>query len=232
MRHTAGHILKELKTLGKADVRATKEKFGIFPQRSLGIFLKDLKMLAKELPKSNLLACELFDTGQYEARLLVPMIFNPKDLTPCLMDRWAVNFSTWEECDTYCMGFFGKSSFAYEKAFEWAQKKTLYFKRAGFVCMVSHAFTNKIAPNEEFISFLPEIVRYSTDERLYVKKGINWALRQIGKRNIDLLKVARHTAKELSQSEDSNARWIGRDALKQLKGPSIHMKNYPKHSYQ
>ncbi len=224
-------ILKKLKRLGKPEVIQTKQKFGIYVKDSYGIFLKDLKMFAKEIPKDDLLAKALFDTGVYEARLLVPMIFNPDNLTSKLMDEWADSFNTWEICDTYCMGFFGLSHFAYEKAFKWVKKRGEYQKRAGFVCIVAYAFTNKTASNEAFKAFFPELIQYSNDGRVYVMKSINWALRQIGKRNRDLHRDAIILAKLFCTMESDSAQWIGKDALRQLQQESVHMKNYPRSLY-
>lgn len=220
-------ILKTLEALGSDKVIKTKQKFGIHAKDSFGVFLKDLKVLSKKIPKDDLLAKALFDTGVYEARLLVPMIFNPENLTKRLMDQWVDTFNTWEICDTYCMGFFGRSPYVYEKAIKWVKKQGEYQRRAGFVCMVSYAFTNKFSKNEEYQPFFSEIIRYSNDDRHYVKKGVNWALRQIGKRNKDLYQEVIQIAEQLSLSESGSGRWIGKDALSQLQRDNVAMKNYP-----
>lgn len=153
------HILKELEKMGDPKVKKIKETFAISPQNSYGIFLKDLNVLAKKIGKNDDDAIKLFDTGIYEARLLTSILFNPKHLTEALMDNWVQVFDNWEICDTYCMNVFGKSKFAVKKAFEWAAKEPEYQKRAGFVCMVQYAFTNKDAPNSEIQQFFPLMIK-------------------------------------------------------------------------
>lgn len=221
-------ILKELETMGDPNVKAIKETFAIAPQNTYGIFLKDLNGLAKKIGKNDSLAIQLFDTGIYEARLLTSMLFNPKNLTEALMDHWVAAFDTWEICDTTCMNCFGKSRFAVKKAFEWAESEPEFQKRAGFVCMVQYAFTNKDAPNEEIRQFFPVMLKHANDERTYVMKGINWALRQVGKRNKDLYAEAIEAAHEIHALGSKPARWIASDALRQLQSPKVFFKNYPR----
>jgi 3-methyladenine DNA glycosylase AlkD len=179
-------ILQELERLGSPEVKHIKAGFAITAEPSYGIFLKDLNVLAKRIGRNDDLALRLFDTGIYEARLLCRMLFNPRRISEALMEKWVQTFETWEICDTYCMGFMGQSPFAVKKAYEWVEREPEYQKRAGFVLMVSHAFTHKTAPNDVFRDFFPVLVKHANDERTYVMKGINWALRQIGKRNKDL----------------------------------------------
>jgi len=224
-------ILKELKKLGDPKVKQTKRHFAIEAENSHGIFLKDLQALAKRIGPDDDLAIELFDSGVYEARLLVPLLFDPEHLTSKLMEKWVKVFENWEICDTFCMGFFGASPFAYEKVFKWAKAKGEYQKRAGFVCMVSYAFINKEAPNDEVRQFFPVIVKHANDERKYVMKGINWALRQTGKRNKDLYQEALAVAHEIKALNTRPARWIANDALRQLQGPKVSFKNYPRSIY-
>ncbi len=224
-------ILSELKKLGNPKVKKTKENFAIAVKNSYGIFLKDLNVLAKKIGKNDKLAIQLFDSGVYEARLLTSMLFNPKNLTEALMEKWVKVFDNWEICDTFCMNIFGKSSFAVKKAFEWSERKPEFQKRAGFVCMVQYAFTNKEAPNTEIQKFFPIMIIEATDERTYVMKGINWALRQVGKRNIDLHKEAIKVAEKILALNTKSAKWIATDALRQLKSKKVSMKNYPKKIY-
>jgi 3-methyladenine DNA glycosylase AlkD len=224
-------ILHELKKMGDPKVKKIKERFVIVPPNSYGIFLKDLNILARRIGKNDELAIKLFDTGVYEARLLTSMLFNPQNLTERLMEKWVKAFDNWEICDTFCMNVFGKSRFAVKKAFAWAEKKPEYQKRAGFVCMVQYAFTNQEAPNNVFEKFFPVIIKHASDERTYVMKGINWALRQIGKRNKNLYKEALEVADEILKLDSKPARWIAKDAIRQLKKPNVAMKNYPKNIY-
>lgn len=220
-------ILIELKKLGGPEVKKTKERFAITAGNSHGIFLKDLNKLAKKIGPDDRLALDLFDTGIYEARLLTSMLFNPDNLTEKLMEKWVRTFENWEICDTFCMGFFGVSRFAISRALEWVEYKGEYQKRAGFVCMVSYAFTNKEATNAEIRRFFPLMIKHANDERKYVMKGINWSLRQVGKRNKDLHREAIDVANQILTLGSRPARWIAKDALRQLQSPKVYFKNYP-----
>ncbi len=224
-------ILTMLKQLGSHQVKKIKEGFAIKAEPSYGIFLKDLQTLAKRIGKSDALALALFDTEVYEARLLCRMLFDQKHITEDLMEKWVSSFENWEICDTYCMGFLGKSRYAVKKAFEWTEREAEFQKRAGFVLMVSHAFTHREADNETFQQFFPLLIHHANDPRTYVMKGINWALRQIGKRNSDLRKEALEVAEQILALGTKSARWIAKDGIRELKSSSISMKNYPKRIY-
>ncbi len=224
-------VLKALKQLGDPEVKKTKAHFAIAAEKSHGNFLKDLQILAKQIGPNDELAMELFDSGIYEARLLVPLLFEPDHLTSRLMEKWVKVFDNWEICDTFCMGFFGASPYAVEKAFRWADYPGEYQRRAGFVCMVSYAFINKEAPNTEIRRFFPVMLRHANDDRKYVMKGINWALRQVGKRNKDLHAEALEVAHQILALDTKPARWIATDALRQLQRPKVSMKNYPRSTY-
>ena len=226
-------VITALKKLADPEkVIFKKKKYGIHSEGSLGIMQKDLKLLAKEIVKDDQLALELFDSGIYEARLLVPLLFKPKSITTALIDRWIECFDTWEICDSYCMSFIGQSKYSYDKVFEYVDKENEFQKRAGFVLMVGYHFGYKNAPNEDFQKFIPLILEGSQDERNFVKKAINWALRVIGKRNIDLNKEAIATAKRLFQSDSKSAQWIAKDAIKELESPKVNIQDYPRSIYR
>lgn len=228
---TVDEILHGLVELGDPEVKKIKAGFAIQPEPSYGIFLKDLKVFARKIGQDDDLALQLFDTGVYEGRLLCRMLFNPRHITEALMEKWVVVFENWEICDTYCMGFMGKSPLVVQKAYEWVERAEEYQKRAGFVLMVSHAFTHPTAPNEVFQDFFSVLIRHANDERTYVMKGVNWALRQIGKRNPDLHREALAVAQEIMALGSKSARWIATDAIRQLNHPTVAMKNYPKRIY-
>jgi len=225
-------VLLQLEALGSAEVKATKARFAITAQNSHGIFLKDLEVLAKTIGKDDALALRLFDTGVYEARLLTSKLYRPQNIIEPLMEQWVSTFENWEICDTFCMGFMGQSRFVLPKALEWAERQPEYQKRAGFVLMVAYAFTDQTASNEVIRQFFPIMIRHASDERKYVMKGINWALRQVGKRNRDLHAEALAAAHEILAIGSKPARWIATDALRQLQRPKVAFKNYPKASYQ
>jgi 3-methyladenine DNA glycosylase AlkD len=144
------------------------------------------------------------------------------------MEKWVKTFDNWEICDTFCMGFFGVSPLALKKAFQWVEYTGEFQKRAGFVCMVSFAFTDKKASNDEIRRFFPVMMRHANDERKYVMKAINWALRQAGKRNQDLHKEAIEVAYQILLLGTKPSRWIALDALRQLQSEKVSMKNYPR----
>lgn len=217
-------------------VKTKQVKFGITANHSLGVYQKDLNTLAKTIGRdknnNNDLAVALFDSGIYEARLLCSKIYDPAALTEQLMEEWVVTFESWEICDSFCMGFFAKSAHARTKAFQWSEDAAEFVKRAGFALMAGYSFADKQAGNEIFQQFLHVIEREATDERLYVKKAVNWALRNIGKRNIDLRTSALATANRILQLESTSAQWIARDALRELQKPSTKILDYPRAVYR
>lgn len=226
-------ILTELREMGdQATVEQKAKKFGIVAHNSLGIYHRDLKKLAKLLPKDRDLAVALFDTEVYEARLLCSKIFPVKELTTDLMDKWVVTFDNWEICDSFCMGIFAKSTLAVPKIRRWISHEPEFERRASFATMAAYCMADKQADNEVFLSFLPLIKQAATDDRLYVKKAVNWALRSIGKRNVDLQRVAIECAEELLAVDHKAARWIAKDALKELERPSVRISDYPRHIYR
>lgn len=226
-------VKKRLKTLAnpkKIELKA--QKFGITAKNSLGIYHKDLKALAKEVGQDNELALELYDTGIYEARILCSKIYDPTYISEKQMDKWAADFENWEICDSFCMGFFAKSDNALSKANEWSEAEDEFVKRAGFVIMASYGFADKQSGNEVFESFLQPIEREADDDRLYVKKAVNWALRNIGKRNVDLHRSAVEVANRILLMESKSAKWIASNALNELNKPEVKILDYPRHLYR
>ncbi|MCF6348538.1 MAG: DNA alkylation repair protein [Flavobacteriaceae bacterium] len=226
-------IISKLYELADPEKVTYKEqKFGIIANNSLGIYHKDLKVLAKEIGKDNMLAVQLFDSGIYEARILCSKIFNPKGITELLMEKWVQTFENWEICDSFCMAIFAKSKFAPAKILEWTSRKPEFEKRAGFAIIAAYCMADKKAENEIFEQFLPIIIKQADDGRLYVKKAVNWALRNIGKRNIDLNKSAIKTANEILLKESKAAKWIANDALRELQKENVRTSDYPRATYR
>ncbi len=222
--------LHELENPEKAVFKA--KKFGIVTNNALGIYMSDLNALARSIGKDKALALQLFDADIYEAKILCSKIFHPKELTEELMEKWVSTFDNWEICDSFSMGIFAKSKFALPKINEWTSRTATFEKRAGFATMAAYCMADKKANNTVFESFLPLIQNAATDERNFVKKAVNWALRSIGKRNQDLRKTAIGCAKGLLQMENRTAHWIARDALKELEGDKVRMSDYPRHIYR
>ena len=230
---TYKETIERLYTLQNPEKVAFKEKkFGVISNNSLGIYHSELKKIAKEIGKDNELALQLFDSGIYEARILCSKIFKPKDVTVDLMEKWVKTFENWEVCDSFSMGLFAKSEFALEKILEWTKRKPEFEKRAGFTIMASYCMADKLSDNSIFEPFFPIIKREANDERIYVKKAVNWALRNIGKRNTDLNKKAILVTQEILETKSPAAIWIAKNALNELEKDHIRMSDYPRTIYR
>ena len=197
-------------------------RFGIQTSNSIGgINMPRLQKLAREIGKDHELAGQLWASGIREARLLACMVADPKATTEEQMEGWVADFNSWDLCDTCCGYLFDKTPVAYSKALEWSNRDEEFVRRAGFALMAYLAVHDKKAPNEKFLDFLPAIKREATDERNFVKKAVNWAVRQIGKRNPRLNLAAIDTAEEIKQIDSKSARWIAADALRELTGDPV-----------
>jgi 3-methyladenine DNA glycosylase AlkD len=197
-------------------VSLKREKFGISADNLLGIYHKELTLIAKELGHNNELVIPLFETGIYEARILCSKMFKPADMTENLMKIWVKTFENWETCDSFCMRLFANSVFAQKKILEWTLRDSEFEKRAGFATIAAYCMADKNVGNDVFKQFFPLIVTEAIDDRLYVKKAVNWALRNIGKRNCDLNIEAIIIVKSLSGFESKSAKWIASNALIEL----------------
>jgi len=230
---TFSQVIAKLHELAEPEKVSLKEKkFGIVATNALGIYHKELNALAKELPKDNDLAMQLFDSGIYEARLLCSKIFKPSELTEELMEKWVVTFENWEICDSFCMGLFAKSKLAIPKAIEWTERTSEFEKRAGFATIAAYCMADKKAGNATFEQFFPMIEQAADDDRVYVKKAVNWALRNIGKRNIDLNRTAIECAKRILEKDTKAAQWIASNALKELEKEDVRLSDYPRAIYR
>lgn len=230
---TLEEVLEELYALEDQEkVLFRKEKYGIVAHNSLGVYHKDLKLIAKNIGKNNTLALEVFDSGVYEGRLLCSKIFNPKQITEDLMEKWVVTFENWEVCDSFCMGLFARSEYALSKILDWSVRDEEFQKRAAFATMAAYCMHDKKSENDLFVQFFPIIKSAVEDERLYVKKAVNWALRSIGKRNRDLQKLAIKEAYEILKIKSKSAQWIAKDALKELEKDNVRISDYPRKIYR
>ncbi|GMR20091.1 MAG: DNA alkylation repair protein [Gammaproteobacteria bacterium] len=213
---TYPQVLKQLRAKANPDDVTGMARFGIHPGKCLGIRIPVLRKLAKEIGKDHGLALKLWASGLHEARILAGMVAETDKTTKGLMEAWTKDFDSWDVCDQVCMNLYEKTPYAYEKAFAWSKRKPEFTKRAGFVLMARLAFTDKTASNAKIAEFFPAIRREAMDERNFVKKAVNWALRQIGKRNKALNKLAIKEAKHLAILDSPSAKWIARDALREL----------------
>jgi len=214
-------ILKKLKSLSDPKAVEGMARFGINPENTFGVSIPNLRKMAKETGRDRALAQQLWASGIHEARILASMVDNPKMVTEEQLERWVKDFDSWDVCDQCCMNLFEKTKFAYQKAVEWSSNDKEFIKRTGFVLMARLAVSDKKADDKQFEPFLPIIKRESTDNRNFVKKAANWALRQIGKRNLNLNRKAVETAKEIQEIDSKSAKWIASDALRELTGPAV-----------
>jgi 3-methyladenine DNA glycosylase AlkD len=201
--------------------RAMAAWAGIKAHTLLGISIPNLRKVARETGRRHVLAQELWASGVHEARLVACMIDDPGLVSEDQLECWVGDFDSWDVCDQCCSNLFDKTAFAYGKAVEWSGRSEEYVKRAGFVLMATLAVHDKKAADDVFLRFLPLIERGSVDDRNFVRKAVNWALRQIGKRNVRLNGAAIRTAEAISRLDSRAARWVASDALKELRSPAV-----------
>ncbi len=213
-------VLEKLRALADPESLAGMAGYGIRTGRSWGVTLPKMRSLAREIGVSHRLEERLWDAGIRETRLLATMVDDPKVLTEEQAERWVKDQDSWDVCDGCCM-FLARAELAPRKCVEWSARDEEFVKRAGFVVMARLAVGDETAGDELFEGFLPIIKRESTDQRNYVRKGVNWALRQIGKRNPALNRKAIETAREIQRMDSRSARWIASDALRELTGQAV-----------
>jgi len=210
-------IISELRSYANPKNLKGMARFGIHGKNMLGgPPIPVLRKMAKEIGKNHELALELWQSKIHEARILAEMIDEPAKVTEKQMDSWVKDFDSWDICDQVCSNLFDKTQFAYRKIGEWTKRKEEFVKRAGFVLMAVLAVHDKKASDGVFRKFLPIIKRESIDERNFVKKAVNWALRQIGKRNPHLRNEGIKTAEEILKIDNRAAQWIAKDAIREL----------------
>ncbi len=217
-------IIEKLKPLSDPQAVKGMARFGINPENTYGVSIPNLRKIAWEVGKDHALAQQLWTSGIHEARILAGMIDDPKMTTEEQMESWVKDFDSWDVCDQCCSNLFDKTKFAHQKADEWSRREEEFVKRAGFTLMAALAVHDKKAADEDFLKFLPIIKRESTDDRNFVKKAVNWALRQIGKRNLNLSEMAIRTAEDIQQIDSKNARWIATDAIRELNSEAVQKK--------
>jgi len=214
-------IIEKLKSLSDPEAVKGMTRFGISVENAYGVSIPALRKIAKETGKDHTLAQQLWASGIHEARTLASMIDKTEMVTEAQMESWVKDFDSWSVCDQCCSNLFDKTEFAYRKASVWSEREEEFVKRAGFVLMACLAVHDKKASDEDFLKFLLIMKRESTDDRNFVKKAVNWALRQIGKRNLNLNKEAVKAAEEIQQIDSKSARWIAADAIRELTGEAV-----------
>jgi 3-methyladenine DNA glycosylase AlkD len=218
---THREILKKLKSSANPKNVEGMARFGINPKNTLGVAIPVLRQMAKEIGKNHELAIQLWKSGIHEARILASMVEEIEWVSEKQMDSWVKDFDSWDVCDQVCMNLFCQTKFAFKKCVQWSKIQEEFVRRAGFALMACLAFKDKMATDKEFIKFFPLIKKYATDERNYVRKAVNWALRQIGKRSSSLNKEAIKVAKEIYKFNNKAARWIAADALRELESAAV-----------
>jgi 3-methyladenine DNA glycosylase AlkD len=218
---TPDEVRQRLRELGDPKNVAGMARYGITPEKAYGVRVPDLRRLGREIGIDRRLARELWKAGSREERILASLIEDPAAVTESQMERWAKAFSYWEICDAVCMNVFQNTPFAWDKALEWSRREEEFVKRAGFVLMARLAVADKKAGDERFEPFLPAIVEGATDTRNQVKKGVSWALRQIGKRNRRLNRAAIRAAESIRRAGIGGSRWVAGDALRELRSAAV-----------
>jgi 3-methyladenine DNA glycosylase AlkD len=213
---TIDEIIAQLKTYANPHTVESMTRFGIHPANALGISIPVLRKLANNIGKNHALALQLWNTGIHEARIVASLIDDPALVTEQQMDEWTAGFDSWDVCDLVCLNLFDKTKYTHQKITEWTSHNREFERRAGFVLIAVLAVHDKKASDKDFAQYFPLIEAYAEDDRNFVKKAVNWALRQIGKRNAALGKKALIVAQKLKTSTSKSARWIGSDAYREL----------------
>jgi len=214
-------ILEKLKSKAQPDQLKGMARYGIKGEKRLGVAIPELRKIAKKTGKNHKLALKLWKTGIPDAMILASMIDNPEDVTQQQMEDWVKNINSWDVCDQLCMNLFEKVPFAVKKINEWSKRKEEFVKRAAFALIACLAWHDKEAPDNLFVKLFSIIKREATDGRNFVKKAVNWALRNIGKRNLNLNKAAIRLAKEIKQIDSKAARWIAADGIRELESEAV-----------
>ncbi len=217
---TVDEILERLERLGSQANRAGMARYGINTARAYGVSIRSLRPLAKAIGRDHALAQALWATGRHEARILAGFIADPKAMSRAECDAWVGEIDSWDLCDQLSKTF-EKTPFRDELILDWIADDREFVRREGFSLLVARTVHDRQAPDAAFLPYLPLIERYATDGRNFVRKAVNWALRQIGKRSLALHRPALDLAERLATSGDKTARWVGRDAARELKSPAV-----------
>jgi len=214
-------VLDKLQSKAQPEQLKGMAKYGMTVERRLGVSVPDMRKLAKEIGKDYKLALDLWRTGIAEARIVAAMVGDPDKLTEEQMEEWVIGINSWDVCDQVCMNLFEKNHLAWKKIVDWSEREEEFVKRTAFSLIACLAWHDKKASDEKFIELFPVIIRGATDERNFVKKAVNWALRNIGKRNLNLNEAAINAAREIQQLDSKAARWVASDAIRELESDAI-----------
>jgi 3-methyladenine DNA glycosylase AlkD len=196
-------------------------RFGIRTESALGLSMPFLRRTAKQIGVDHALALRLWRSGIHEAHILAALVDDPARVTPAQMDRWVKDFDSWDVCDQVCGNLFDRTRYGRRKAVVWAGRKPEFERRAGFALIAALAWHDRQAEDRLFLGYLALCEKYAFDERNFVKKAVNWALRNIGKRNRALRRAALASARRIAKQESRSARWVAADAIRELTNPKI-----------
>jgi 3-methyladenine DNA glycosylase AlkD len=219
--NTVEEVMQELESKAKPDQLEGMARFAILGDQRMGVSVPDMRKIAKDAGKNHQLALDLWDTGVPEAMIVAGMVAEAEKLTEEEMEDWVVDINSWDICDQVCMNLFEKTPLAEKKIYEWSGREEEFVKRAAYALIACLAWHDKDAGDDEFTKFFPLILAGSTDERNFVKKAVNWALRNIGKRNQALNEAAIRTANQIQKLDSRSARWIASNALRELKSDQV-----------
>ena len=214
-------VLDKLQSKARPEQLQGMAKCGMAVEQRLGVSVPDMRKLAKEIGRDHKLALDLWRTGIAEAKIVAAMVGEPDKLTEKQMEDWVTGINSWDVCDQVCMNLFERNQLAWKKIVDWSEREDEFVKRTAFSLIACLAWHDKKVSDDKFIELLPVIVREATDERNFVKKAVNWALRNIGKRNLNLNEAAIDTAKEIQRLDSKAARWIAADAIRELESYAI-----------
>jgi len=214
-------VVASLKRLGTKRTRDAMARYALPSDNAFGVTVGAIRQMGKRLGPNHDLALALWETGWYEARMLAAFVDEPERVTPAQMDRWCKDFDNWAICDTICFHLFDKTPHAFRKVEQWADRRNEFEKRGAFALLASLGVHDKKSGDDEFARCLPLIERAATDDRNFVKKGVSWALRVIGRRSLKLNEASVKLSQKLVKSESPAARWIGRDAFKELTSKAV-----------
>ena len=214
-------VVARLRKLGSKSVRDGMLRYGIPNGNAFGVSVGKIQKLSKELGRNHELALALWETGFHEARMLAAFVDDPKLVTPAQMDRWCKDFDNWGIVDTVCFKLFDVTPHAWKKVEQWSKRRDEFQRRAAYALLACLGVHDKHATNEKFIACFPLIEAAATDDRNFVKKGVSWALRVIGRRNLELNNAATELAQRLADSPDPTSRWLGKEALREFKRPVV-----------
>jgi 3-methyladenine DNA glycosylase AlkD len=214
-------VIAALKKRASKSTKDGMARYAIPSDNAFGVTVGAIKQLGKSLGKSHALAEALWKTGHYEARMLATFVDDAALVTPEQMERWCKDFDNWAICDTACFALFDRTPHAFKKVAAWAKSKDEFVKRAAFALLASLTVHDKAATDEAFVRCLPLVERAALDDRNFVKKSVNWALRSVGKRSAALNRAAIDVGERLAAREEASPRWVGKDALRELKSPAV-----------